>query len=55
MTITKGAAEYAVKEYKTVWVLIRKAGKITIRYSVKKDLCPDFDVMKNYITNNDLF
>jgi len=55
MTITKDGKEYAVRKYKTVWTLVRKVGRVTIRYSVKKALCPDFERLKTYVANSDLF
>ena len=54
-TIKKGAATYSVREYKTVWGLVRKAGRVTIRFSVPKAQSPDFEALQAYVLESDLF
>lgn len=55
MTIEKNGKFYAVRENKKSWTVIVNEGRVSISANIPKDICPNFDDLKAYVTENDLF
>lgn len=55
MKIEKNGKIYFVKKNKNSWTLELVIEKITITYNVKKADCPNFDDLKSFIAESDLF
>ena len=55
MTVTKGERTYTVRENTASWLVTLPGEKLTVEYSVSKNLCADFESLKKYIQDEKLF
>ncbi len=52
MIIEKNGKVYMVTELHDKWSVDTDSGKLSITFSVSKDLCPTVDELRKYIMNN---
>ena len=55
MIVEKDEKSFLVKENVKTWTVTRKESRLTIDYSVPKDMCADEAALRKYIDENDLF
>ena len=55
MQIKKNGKIYEVRENSTSWTLFSQIGCVLVKYIVNKSDCSTFEILKEFINENELF
>lgn len=55
MIIEKNGKRYIVEEFNSKWNLSLEHEKLSVTFSVLKEDCPTFDILKEFVLNDKTF
>lgn len=55
MVIVKNNKKYKVAELQTKWRIAINMDDMPVDYEISKSDCPNFESLKDYVFNNDIF